>query len=203
MLTYFITGAAFAFAASVQPGPLLTYVVSETLEKGWKRTLPASLAPVVSDGPIILLVLLVLSQVPEWFVQAMHFAGALLLFYLAYGAYISWRDYDENKIINPGTGKKTLMKAALVNLLNPNPYIGWSLILGPLFIKGYNETPANGFGLILGFYLTFTISLIGIIFVFAFARKLGPKVNRIMLGLSVIALACFGLYQFYLGLILV
>ena len=203
MLSYILMGAAFAFAASIQPGPLLTYVVSETLEKGWRHTLPASLAPVVSDGPIILLVLLVLSQVPTWFVQSMHFAGALLLFYLAYGAYISWRNYDENKIIKPGTGKQTLLKAALVNLLNPNPYIGWSLIMGPLFIKGYNETPANGFGLILGFYLTFTISLMVIIFVFAFARRLGPKVNRIMLGISVIALACIGLYQLYLGLTLI
>ena len=196
-------GAAFAFAASVQPGPLLTYIVSETLEKGWRRTLPASLAPIVSDGPIILLVLLVLSQIPGWFVQSMHFAGGILLFYLAYSAFKSWRDYDENKIINPVGGKQTLMKAALVNFLNPNPYIGWSLIMGPLFLKGYNETPANGIGLLIGFYFTMTASLAAIIFVFAFARKLGPKVNRLMLGLSVVALACFGIYQLWLGFSLI
>ena len=57
MYEYMILGITFAFAAAVQPGPLQTYIVSQTLTKGWKRTLPAMFAPVLSDGPIIILVL--------------------------------------------------------------------------------------------------------------------------------------------------
>jgi len=41
--------------------------------------------------------------------------------------------------------------------------------------------------------------LAGIIILFGTARRLGPKVNRAMLGMSVVALACFGLYQLWLG----
>lgn len=192
-------GAAFAFAASVQPGPFLTYIISQTLERGWRHTLPAALAPVLSDGPIIVVVLLVLTQIPSWFVHVLHFGGAGLLFYLTYGAFKSWKNYNPEKVIHQHGSGQTLFKAAMVNLLNPNPYLAWSLIMGPLLIKGYTESPANGVMLIAGFYSTFTICLVAIIFLFAFARNLGPRVNRVMIGLSVVALGLFGLYQLWLG----
>lgn len=193
-------GATFAFAASVQPGPFLTYIISQTLERGWKHTLPAVLAPVLSDGPIIVVVLLVLTQIPTWFVPLLHFGGALLLFYLTYGAFKSWKNYDAEKVIHQHGSGQTLFKAVMVNLLNPNPYLAWSLVMGPLLIQGYNESPANGVTLIAGFYSTFTICLVTIIFLFAFARNLGPRVNLVMIGLSVAALGLFGLYQLWLGL---
>jgi len=87
-----------------------------------------------------------------------------------------------------------------VNLLNPHPWLGWSLILGPLFLKGYRESPAHGIVLIIGFYGTMIIGLFGLIMVFAFAQRLGPRISRIMLGLSVLALLFFGLYQLWLGM---
>ena len=51
---------------AVQPGPFQMYLISQTLLKGWKRTLPVVFAPLISDGPIIALCLFVLSQVPSW-----------------------------------------------------------------------------------------------------------------------------------------
>ncbi|MDP1778794.1 MAG: hypothetical protein Q8K73_00820 [Anaerolineales bacterium] len=39
-----------------------------------------------------------------------------------------------------------------------------------------------------------------IILVFGTAARLGPKVNRVLLGVSAIALFCFGLYQLWLGI---
>ena len=56
MLKYLILGISFAFAAAVQPGPLQTYIISQTLKNGWRSTLPASFAPLLSDGPILILV---------------------------------------------------------------------------------------------------------------------------------------------------
>ena len=64
MIAYLILGATYAFAAAVQPGPLQTYLIAQTLRNGWRRTLPAALSPVMSDGPVILLVLLVLTRLP-------------------------------------------------------------------------------------------------------------------------------------------
>jgi threonine/homoserine/homoserine lactone efflux protein len=198
MLSYIIFGFTFAFAAAVQPGPLLTYLISQTLSKGWKHTLPASFAPIISDGPIIILVLLLLNQIPPWFIKFLHFGGALFLFYLAFGSYKSWKNFNMEIPAESKTGQ-TLMNATLVNVLNPAPYLGWSLVMGPLFLKGYNETPLNGISLIVSFYLTMILCLMGIIFLFAYAKNIGPNVNRITLGLSIIALICFGIYQLWMG----
>jgi hypothetical protein len=44
------------------------------------------------------------------------------------------------------------------------------------------------------------LSLMGIIILFGLARNLGPKVTRITLGISGIALACFGIYQLWQGI---
>jgi threonine/homoserine/homoserine lactone efflux protein len=199
-MTYLIFGITYAFAAAVQPGPFQAFIISQTLSKGWRSTLPASFAPMLSDAPIITLVLLVLSNVPDIMVNILQLAGGLFLLYLAYGAYKSWLSFDEKQILQKHSSQQTLFKAAIVNLLNPNPYIGWSLIMGPLLIEGWRETPANGIALILGFYISLTLFTAGIIILFAAARKFGPKVSKISIGISALALGCFGVYQIYMGI---
>ncbi|MBN1163598.1 MAG: LysE family transporter [Candidatus Krumholzibacteriota bacterium] len=199
MIGYIIFGATYAFAAAAQPGPLMTFLISQTLSRGWRRTLPAALAPLLSDVPIIILALFVLSRVPSELIKFLHFAGALFIFFLSFKTFRTWRRFDADSPGDDHPGRQALFRAVLVNILNPAPYLGWSLVLGPLFLKGFRETPANGIALLLAFYLTMTLSLVGIISVFAFARNLGPRVNRVMLGLSVVGLACFGVYQLWLG----
>ena len=125
------------------------------------------------------------------------------MFYLAYKTFKSWKSFDSGSIISKESGQQTLLNAVVVNLLNPNPYLGWSLIMGPLFLEGWKLAPINGIALILGFYLTMIICLTGIIILFAFARNLGPKVSKILLGLSSIVLFAFGIYQLILGVILI
>ena len=200
MTTYLLLGITFAFAAGVQPGPLQTYVISQTIKKGWRATLPASFAPVLSDGPILILVLFLLSNVPDNFILILRFAGGLFLIYLGIMAFLSWRQYNPDNEKLESAESKTLMSAVVVNLLNPNPYIGWSLIMGPLFLQGWKETPANGIALIVGFYITIVITLAGTILLFGLARKLGPQVNKILLGLSALALFAFGVYQLWIGI---
>ena len=199
MISYLIFGITYAFAAAVQPGPLQTYIISQTLRQGWKRTLPAAFSPLLSDIPILILVLLLLSQVGDGFFRFLHLGGGIFLLYLSSRSFKTWRNFNKEDIVNVQSGQKTLLSAAVVNVLNPNPYIGWSLIMGPLFLEGWQETPIHGVVLLVAFYSTMIISLAGIIILFAFARNLGPRVNRISLGLSAVALACFGIYQLWLG----
>jgi threonine/homoserine/homoserine lactone efflux protein len=200
MWQYLLQGIGFGFAAAVQPGPFQTYIISQTLTRGWKRTLPAALAPLVSDGPIIALCLLVLSQVPIWFQRSLYIAGGSFILYLAYGAYKAWRDFDSHPpAAGPGT-QQSVLKAALMNALSPGPYIYWSLVTGPILLKGWRETPVNGIGFLAGFYVTIVLSLMAIILVFGTASRLGPKLNRILLGISAIALFCFGVYQLWQGI---
>src|SRR3972149_5537850 len=205
MWLYLIQGIGYGLAAASQPGPFQTYLISQTLTRGWKRTLPAALAPLVSDGPIILLCLLVLSQVPKWMQRGLYIAGGLFILYLAYGTYKAWKIFDAQAAVHGGEDaaisleQQSVLKAALMNALSPNPYIFWTLVTGPILLKGWRETPVNGIGFLAGFYVTLIGSLAAIILVFGTAARMGPKVKRVLLGISAIALFCFGLYQLWLG----
>ena len=199
MWLYLLQGIGYGLAAASQPGPFQTYLISQTLTRGWKRTLPAALAPLVSDGPIILICVLVLSQVPVWMQRILYIAGGLFILYLAYGTYNSWKNFDSRlPSLETGT-QQSILKAALMNALSPGPYIFWTLVTGPILLKGWRETPVNGIGFLIGFYVTLVSSLAALILIFGTAAKLGPKFNRMLLGISAIALTCFGLYQLWLG----
>ncbi len=200
MLSYLIFGITYAFAAAVQPGPLLTYIISQTLKKGWRSTLPAAFAPVISDIPILILILFLLSTMPDSFIFILRIGGGLFLLYLGFRAFKSWQEFDADQTILNESGQQTLFNAVFVNLLNPAPYLGWSLILGPIFIEGWKLAPINGIAMIIGFYVTMILTLAGIIILFGFARKMGPKVSKILLGLSSIVLFAFGIYQLWLGI---
>ncbi len=200
MYEYIILGITFAFAAAVQPGPLQTYIISQAILKGWRRTLPAAFAPVLSDAPIILFVLLILGNLPGVFLNILQIVGGFFLLYLAYNSYKSWKYFteEEDKVVSKN---QTLFKAVVVNLLNPNPYLGWSLVMGPLLLKGWNENPTNGIVLVVSFYVTIIISLAITIILASFAtQKLGEGSSKVLIGISAIALACFGLYSLLIGI---
>ena len=195
---YIIFGITYALAASLQPGPLQTYIISQTLTKGWKATITTAFAPIISDIPIFIIVFFLLTNLPPTFINVLRIIGGLFLFYLSYNTFLSWKYYSNNNKNSKSIG--TFFKAVLVNLLNPNPYIGWSLIMGPIAIEAWNKSPSLAITLVSCFYLTMILSLIGTIFLFSFARSIGPKISRALLGLSSIGLFIFGLYQLYRGL---
>ncbi len=200
MWLYLLQGIGFGFTAASQPGPFQTYLISQSLTRGWQRTLPSALAPLISDGPIILLSVLVLSQVPDWLQRILYVAGGIFVLYLAYGAFNSWRSYEET-IARPETaGDQTILKAAMTNALSPGAYIFWTLVTGPILVQGWRESPINGIGFLAGFYVTLITGLAAVILVFGIAAKLGPKLNRALLAISFIVLFGFGLYQLWLGI---
>jgi threonine/homoserine/homoserine lactone efflux protein len=199
MLPHVILGATYGFAAAVQPGPYQAYLISSTLTRGLRHTLPAVLAPLISDVPIVLAVLLVLTRVPPSVVTGLRLAGGLFLLHLAVGAFASYKSYRQPQIEGTARSTQTVLKAAVVNLLNPNPYISWSLVLGPLLLQAWRAAPANGIALLVSFYATMMASTAFVMIPFAGARAMGPRIERGMVGLSAVALAAFGLYQLWTG----
>jgi threonine/homoserine/homoserine lactone efflux protein len=191
MLGYFLLGATFAFAAVAQPGPLQAWLIAQTASHGWRRTLPAAFSPLLSDGPVILVTVLALSRLPAWLTTWLRMAGGVFVLYLAFGAFRTWRRFDARAPLAPPAGG-SLMRATLVNLLNPNPWISWSLVLGPLLLKAWREAPAHAAALLAGFYGVMVTGLAATIVLFGLARKLGPGVSRALIGLSAMALAFFG-----------
>jgi threonine/homoserine/homoserine lactone efflux protein len=199
MLAYIVQGLGYGLTAAAQPGPFQTFVFGQTLRRGWRRALPIALAPLISDGPIIALVTLVLNQIPRWLERFLYLAGGLFLFYLAWDAYRSWRTFDPTASFDT-QAKGGLLKAALANLLVPGPYLFWSLVTGPILIAGWREMPVHGISFLAGFYVAMVGSLAAMIVLLGTARQLGSRVNRALQGVSAIALAGFGLYQLWRGL---
>jgi threonine/homoserine/homoserine lactone efflux protein len=200
MLQYLIIGITYAFTAVVQPGPFQVFLLSQTLSKGWRRALPAAFGPLISDLPVILLTILLLSTIPQHFIGILQIAGGLFLLYLAFNAYKTWKDFDSPKPPPPHSNQQTLLSAVIVNLLNPNPYLGWSLVLGPLLLKGWHQNPSYGIVLLVSFYATLTIGMIITILVFSVAGKFGSRLNRLLVGISAVALSCFGFYELWSGI---
>jgi threonine/homoserine/homoserine lactone efflux protein len=200
MWAYLVQGIGYGFAAAVQPGPFQAYLISQTLSNGWRRTLPAALAPLISDGPIILLTLVVLSHLPVWFQRFLYMAGGLFILYLAYSAFAAWRHFGEVGVVTHSVSRQSAVRAAMMNALSPGPYLYWSLVTGPILLAGWRQAPVNGVGFLVSFYATIVLSLIAIIVVFGTARRFGPKFNRVLVGVSALALVGFGIYQLWLGL---
>ena len=86
-----LLGGGFAFGAAVQPGPLQAFLVARVMETGWRRTLPACLSPLLSDGPIALVVLLVLGRLSVPAQHLLRVAGGGLLLFFAWKALEQWR----------------------------------------------------------------------------------------------------------------
>jgi threonine/homoserine/homoserine lactone efflux protein len=199
MLFYLLQGITLGFSAGVSPGPLQAYFLSQTLKIGWKRTLPAAFAPLLSDGPIILLVLFILTRTPDWLRRGLQVAGGGFILYLAWGAYQTFHRPPVLLTPNLSQGNRSLREATVMNLLNPNPYIFWSTILGPILIAGWHEAPPYGMSFLLGFYLAMISMFMGFIAMFGTARHLGPQVTKTLGGVSALALLGFGVFQIWVG----
>lgn len=192
MLEYLILGGGLGFAAAIQPGPLQAFLVTRVAATGWKRTLPASFAPLLSDGPIALVALLLLGQLPGFAQHLLQAAGGFLLIYLAWVAFRQWRDPAE--ALSLTSAPRTLFEAALVNLLNPNPYLGWALVLGPLVLGAWREAPPFALGLLASFYGTMIAVMAGFILLVGTARFLGSRAQLVLVRLSTLLLAGLGIY---------
>ncbi|NOY23035.1 MAG: LysE family transporter [Acidobacteria bacterium] len=201
MFKYLIFGITYAFACAVQPGPFQTFLMAQALERGWKRTLPAALAPLLSDGPIILIAVVLLRSMPPWLEPLLFFTGGLFLIYLAFLSYRNWQSSPSSEKVTEPPHADTLTKAAMVNLLNPNPWLGWTLVMGPLLVSGWRESPFNGIVLLAAFYLTMVITTAILIVAFAGAGRIGPRINRILLFIATLGLAAFGVYALIRGIL--
>lgn len=200
MILYFLQGLTLGLSATAAPGPFQAFLLGQALKYGWKRTLPATLAPLVSDGPIILLVLLVLTQTPLWFLNGLQVVGGLFVLYLAKGAVSTLNTPLLTAQASVTAGRQDFFRAVLMNSLSPGPYLFWSVIAGPVVLEAWRQSPGLGLSFVLGFYGALIGGFVAFVILFATASQLGPKVNFLLRLVSAVALVIFGLYQLWIGL---
>jgi threonine/homoserine/homoserine lactone efflux protein len=200
MLEHIIIGGGFAFAAATQPGPLQAFLLSRIVTDGWKRTLPAAFAPLISDGPIAVLILTLLHNVTPGFESVLKGIGGLVFLYFAVKTFFEWRRMRLGRPSLAQSSPQTLSQAVIVNLLNPGPYLGWSLILGPLVLEAWAENPANSIALVVSFYLVMLFSLVLFIVLVGATSFLGSRGRQGLVLASSFALAGIAIYSLWSSL---
>lgn len=199
MIAYLLQGVALGFSAGISPGPMQAFLLNQSLQHGWKRTWPAAFAPLLSDGPIILLVVLILLQLPARILDGLRIAGGLFLLYLAWNTVTSLFA-QTTPVLSTSQGVQSLFKGALLNFLNPSPYIFWSTVGGPLMITGWNKSHPAGIAFFIGFYACILMVQFSLIALFSRAGLLNPKIVRLLNRASALFLACIGIYQIWSGI---
>lgn len=200
MISHLLLGAGLAFAAVVQPGPLQAFLLARAAAHGWRRTLPAALSPVVSDGPIALLVILVLGRLPAGAQQGLRAAGGLLLLFLAVTTLRPLRGGPAGHgAPAPRAAPRTLLEAATVNLLNPNPWIAWALVLGPAVVSAWRQAPAFAAAFVAAFYGVMVTGLAAFVLLASGARLLPERARAALVAASALVLAALGLWQLAAG----
>ncbi|HRE29813.1 MAG TPA: LysE family transporter [Anaerolineales bacterium] len=191
LLTYLLQGLTLGFSACVSPGPYQAYLLGLASRIGWRRALPAAFAPLLSDGPVVSLVLVALTQLPEWWLGLLRLVGGLFCLWLGYGALKIWRAGAQAT----APTRASIWQAVGVNLFSPAPWVFWSTIGGPILLAGWRIQPDLGLGFLAGFYVVLIGGTAALIGVFAGAARLGERVTRTLNGIAGLALIAFGLWQ--------
>jgi threonine/homoserine/homoserine lactone efflux protein len=200
MITYIIQGVSYGFAAAVQPGPMQTFIILQALKNGWKRSMVYALVPLLSDLPIIALVVTVLALLPAGWVIVLRIAGGAFLIYLAIGAVRAARNPPAEAEAADGSPQRGLLSAVVINLLNPNPYLFWSLVTGPILLTGWKESPWYAIAMLAVFYSVMVAVNAVIIRVVSIAHGFSPRLRQGLMIASAIGLGIFGAYQLWMGI---
>lgn len=191
-ISLFLQGSAFGLTAGATPGPLQTYMISETLSGGWRRSFPLIFVPIISDAPAIIITTFILKQFPAWLIQIISLVGGIFVFYMAWGLWKQWKTPTDTQSKEPDFPHRSIRRAVMMNLFNPNPYIFWALVIGPILINAINQSWLRAALFVIGFYGVFLGTMLGTIILFHQTRRLGPKVVHTIQLFSIIILVIFG-----------
>lgn len=168
MNQYIIMGLVLGLSAGLAPGPLLTLVVSETLSRGIAGGIRVALAPLISDLPIVVLTLAVLSRLADFnpvLGLISLVGGAMVLKMGISGLRMSGVAQEEgHRDTNP------LYKGVLVNVLSPHPYLFWISVGGPTTARAWEISPGSAAGFIVGFYFLLIGAKVGLALITARTR---------------------------------
>jgi threonine/homoserine/homoserine lactone efflux protein len=170
-----LLGLTLGIGAGVAPGPLLAVVIRTTLEGGFGAGARVALGPLLTDVPIIAVAVVLASALPDEALAALGVAGGLFLLWLGLDAL-----RDVPAPVEAAVGERvavdaagSLCRGAVVNLLNPHPWVFWIAVGVPILGDG---SVADGVLFLVPFYLM----LIGAKLVVAAA--LGAGRERLLRG---------------------
>lgn len=196
-----LQAAGFAVSAGTSFGPLHTLLMNVTLAQGWRVGMILVFVPLLTDIPIILLMLLVLRTLPPVAEPLLNIIGGLAVFYIAYSNYRNLRNPKPvEQQTSQSVGRDTVLKGMAVNFLNPGPYIYWGTITGPLFLEALNQSVATGALFMVAFYGVFLGMMAIFVMIFDRLRGVDPRLTRILSYASIVILGFLGIQLLLKGI---
>jgi threonine/homoserine/homoserine lactone efflux protein len=127
------TAVVLGATSGLTPGPLLTLVAAESFRHGFRSGAAVAIAPILTDAPIVLLMMLLANAVSsiDPLVGALYFAGSGYLVYLS----IEIFRIKGMEVGVASNARASLVKGIVANLLNPAPYIFWITVGAPLLVR--------------------------------------------------------------------
>lgn len=193
MFTYFLEGVALGFGSGVVPGPMFALVLSAALRGGFRHGAVVAMAPLITDIPIIILCLTVVSQLSDDAVRGLTLAGAAVL---AWYAYEAARDAITTSLADlRGTAehapsaRRSLRQGVVANFLNPSPWLFWIGVGGPLVTRAWESTPTNAIAFMVPFYVLLVGSKVALAWAVGAGRgRLSDRGYRVVLGAAALML---------------
>jgi len=160
MIHFLVMGSLLGFSAGIAPGPLLALVVSETLAHDVKSGIRVALAPLISDLPIVILTLFILSKLSEFHfvLGGISLVGGGVIFYMGVkgirtsGGVLDMEDQ----------APRSLAKGVLVNFLSPHPYLFWISVGAPAMTRAMDVNTGAAICFVASFYLLLVGSKVGL-----------------------------------------
>ena len=147
-----LLGSGLGLAAGLSPGPLLTLLIAASVERGFGAGLRVAMAPLLTDAPIVVLALLLLKDLPEAFLGGLTLLGGLFVVYLGVQG-MRRENPAASAEETSSAAAKDLWRGAVVNFLNPHPWVFWISVGAPTLVSGWRQDPVDAVGYLVGFYV--------------------------------------------------
>lgn len=198
MMNFLFMGSLLGLSAGMAPGPLLTLVVSETLAHDIRAGVRVALAPLVSDLPIVLLTLFILSKVSGFqsVLGGISLVGGGVIFYMGIQGFRT-----PGAVLMEKKVPRSLTKGVLVNFLSPHPYLFWISVGAPAMGRAMAVNIGAAIFFVASFYLFLVGSKVGLaVFVGRSKSFLKGRIYRVTMKCLGGALCCLAIFLFKDGL---
>ncbi len=135
----------------MSPGPLMALLVAQTMRYGLREGLKVALAPVLTDTPIVVGCLLILSR----FSDMNAVLGGVSI---VGGLYVMWLGVEslrvrEVAVADSGAAAHSVRKAFGINILNPHAYLFWATVGAPAVLRAARDSLASAAAFVVCFYI--------------------------------------------------
>lgn len=151
-ISLLVSGLVFGLSGGLTPGPLLALILSQSLKHGIREGIKVAIAPLLTDLPIILVALFLISRISEIDLLV----GVVALLGGGYLAYLGGESLlFKGASLNAEKAKpRSIQKGMITNFLNPSPYLFWFTVGAPTVLKGIEQGVTSAALFIIGLYLT-------------------------------------------------